>query len=83
MDPAVRAGAPSAGALIDRAGLKGTRVGGVVVSTKHANFLVNEGGASASDLRSLIEKATVRDEYGHELREEVLYIPADDADNQV
>ena len=78
-------GAPSAGALIDRAGLKGTRVGGVVVSTKHANFLVNEGGASASDLRSLIEKvkATVRDEYGHELREEVLYIPADDADNQV
>ena len=60
-------------------------MGGVVVSTKHANFLVNEGGASASDLRSLIEKvkATVRDEYGHELREEVLYIPADDADNQV
>jgi UDP-N-acetylmuramate dehydrogenase len=40
--------------LIEAAGLKGYRIGGAVVSTKHANFLLNEGEASAADLERLI-----------------------------
>lgn len=51
---------PSAGALIDQAGLKGTRVGGASVSPKHANFLVNDGRGTATDIRRLGD--LVRDE---------------------
>eukprot|EP00119_Amphimedon_queenslandica_P003427 XP_003389650.1 PREDICTED: uncharacterized protein LOC100641185 [Amphimedon queenslandica] len=43
-----------AGRLIEACGLKGHRVGGAVVSEKHANFILNEQGASAADLESLI-----------------------------
>lgn len=49
----------SAGRLIDAAGLKGARSGGVEVSGKHANFMVNLGGATAADVRTLI--GVVRD----------------------
>jgi UDP-N-acetylmuramate dehydrogenase len=79
-DPAVDrvpAGIPvSAGALVDRAGLKGAREGGAHVSTTHANFIVNDGGASARDIRRLIArcKETVRDRFGVELREEIVYL---------
>ncbi len=45
----------SAGALIDRAGLKGTQVGGAVVSEKHANFILTEKGCKSSDVRQLID----------------------------
>ena len=45
-----------AGFLIEQAGLKGYRVGGAQVSSKHANFLMNTGGATAADMRALIEK---------------------------
>src|SRR5690606_33639879 len=48
-----------AGRLIEASGLKGTRVGQAVVSEKHANFLVNDGGATASEMMGLIER--VRD----------------------
>jgi UDP-N-acetylmuramate dehydrogenase len=41
--------------LIEAAGLKGLRSGGAVVSTKHANFIINEGSASARDIETLIE----------------------------
>jgi UDP-N-acetylmuramate dehydrogenase len=44
-----------AGRLIEAAGLKGERCGGAVISPRHANFVINEGGASASDVASLVE----------------------------
>lgn len=79
-DPArdpIPAGVPaSAGALVDRAGLKGAREGRAAVSTTHANFIVNEGGATARDVHALIQrcKRGVRDRLGVELREEIVYL---------
>jgi UDP-N-acetylmuramate dehydrogenase len=69
---------PSAGALIDRAGLKGHRVGGARISETHANFVVNEGGATAADVRALVELArgAVRDRFGVVLRDEVVWLGA-------
>jgi UDP-N-acetylmuramate dehydrogenase len=66
----------SAGALIDRAGLKGLRIGGASVSEKHANFLVNDRKGSATDLRRLADqvRAAVREATGIELVEEVVYL---------
>ena len=45
---------PSAGAIVEGLGLKGLRVGGAVVSPKHANFFQAEGGATADDVRALV-----------------------------
>ena len=66
----------SAGALVDRAGLKGAVLGGARVSPTHGNFIVNEGSATASDIRCLIEQCriAVRDQFGVELREEIVYL---------
>jgi UDP-N-acetylmuramate dehydrogenase len=66
----------SAGALVDRAGLKGSRDGAARVSTTHGNFVVNEGGALAEDIRRLIERcrAQVREQFGVELRDEIIYL---------
>ncbi len=66
----------SAGALIERAGLKGRCIGGAVVSPRHANFIVNEGGAAAADVRRLIEscRAAVKERFGVVLRDEVVYL---------
>jgi UDP-N-acetylmuramate dehydrogenase len=66
----------SAGALVDRAGLKGARLGGASVSTTHGNFIVNDGSASAQDIRQLIEQCrqAVHDRFGVELREEIVYL---------
>ena len=64
----------SAGALVDRAGLKGMAVGGARVSPTHGNFIVNDGGATARDIRQLIDRcrAAVRERFGVELREEIV-----------
>jgi UDP-N-acetylmuramate dehydrogenase len=66
----------SAGALVDRAGLKGARVGGASVSTTHGNFIVNDGSARAQDIRGLIDqcRSAVRERFGVELREEIVYL---------
>ncbi|WP_425145517.1 UDP-N-acetylmuramate dehydrogenase [Deinococcus sp.] len=48
-------GQPGAGALIDRAGLKGQRVGQAMIAPEHANFIVNLGRASAADVHALLE----------------------------
>lgn len=63
----------SAGRLVQAAGLKGLREGKAVVSTLHGNFIVNEGGATATDVRALIERvrAEVRRRFGIELEAEV------------
>ncbi|MGD9903863.1 MAG: UDP-N-acetylmuramate dehydrogenase [Vicinamibacterales bacterium] len=64
----------SAGALIDRAGLKGQRVGGAQVSTTHGNFIVNDGTATAADIDALVGRCrdAVRDRFGVHLREEIV-----------
>jgi len=65
--------AVQAGKLIDELGLKGTRVGGAVVSAEHGNFIVNDGTASAHDVLELIEiiKRRAKAERGIELQTEV------------
>jgi UDP-N-acetylmuramate dehydrogenase len=76
-DAAVRAEIPrSAGALVDRAGLKGAREGGAIVSPRHANFIVNDGTATAADIRRLIERCrtAVRDRFGVELLNEIVFV---------
>jgi UDP-N-acetylmuramate dehydrogenase len=66
----------SAGALVDRAGLKGNREGGARVSLTHGNFIVNDGAASARDIRRLIERCRqqVRAQFGITLRDEIVYL---------
>ncbi len=66
---------PSAGELIDRAGLKGTRVGGASVSERHANFIVNDGRGTAADVRRLAElvRQTVADRWNVDLVPEVVF----------
>ena len=61
---------------IDEAGLKGMRIGGAQVSTKHAGFIVNLGDATASDVLALIEavKDEIRKKFGLELECEVKYV---------
>jgi len=62
-----------AGRLIEQAGLKGRRIGGALVSEKHANFIVNTGSATAADIEALIDevRATVQQRSGVKLTPEV------------
>ena len=64
----------SAGKMIDELGLKGHRVGDAMVSNRHANFFVNTGHATYSDMLKLIGEVRdrVRDAYGMELENEVI-----------
>jgi len=61
------------GRLIEVSGLKGTRVGGAVVSNTHANFIVNDCGATAADIIALmaVVRETVREQHGVELESEI------------
>jgi UDP-N-acetylmuramate dehydrogenase len=63
----------SAGALIDRTGLKGTRIGGAVISEKHANFFIAEKGCKTKDVLKLIDlaKKKVLEQFDIELELEV------------
>lgn len=65
---------PSAGALVDRAGLKGAVLGGARVSPTHANFIINDGSASAGDIHSLVERcrSAVKEQFGVSLRNEII-----------
>jgi UDP-N-acetylmuramate dehydrogenase len=66
----------SAGALVDRAGLKGVSEGGAQVSTTHGNFIVNTGMASAADIARLVARCrdAVRERFGIVLTEEIVYL---------
>lgn len=65
-----------AGRLLEEAGLKGKRIGGAMISLKHANFIVNAGGASSEDIVALMNLAreTVREKTGIELEPEIRII---------
>ena len=66
-----------AGILLDRAGFRGRRLGGMAFSTMHANFLINEGNGSASAAFELIESARqgVLEQFGITLETEVRIVP--------
>jgi UDP-N-acetylmuramate dehydrogenase len=66
----------SAGALVDRAGLKGAREGGAQVSPLHGNFIVRDGAATAREIRALVERCQhgVVECFGVRLREEIVYL---------
>lgn len=68
--------ADSAGRLIEAAGLKGMRLGGARVSDVHANFIVNDGGATAADVLGLVGKIrmAVRDAHGIDLKPEIRFL---------
>jgi len=66
----------SAGRLIEASGLKGTKIGGAMVSEKHANFFVNHGNATASDVLALMRNVQekVKEDCGIDLEPEVHFI---------
>ena len=65
---------PSAGALVDRAGLKGAVHGGARVSPTHANFIINDGSATAAEIHQLVEQCRdgVKERFGVALRNEII-----------
>lgn len=67
----------SAGALIEKCGLKGTRIGDAEVSLMHANFIINKKNATASQVYELISliQQTVKEKEGVDLKMEILFIP--------
>lgn len=66
----------SAGYLIDLAGLKGVKVGQIMISEKHANFMVNLGGGKAQDVVDLVNLVIkkIKSKYGVTLEPEVFYV---------
>ena len=64
------------GYYIEQAGLKGYRIGGAEVSTVHANFIVNAGGATASDIKKLSEfvQSKVAEKFGIQLHREIILL---------
>lgn len=80
---ALRIGTPnettSAGYLIEAIGLKGYTIGGAKISEKHANFIVNTGGAKAADVVKIIDlvKKKIKQRFAVDLQEEVVYVGGD------
>ena len=72
-------GFPPSAFLIERAGLKGTRIGGAKISEKHAGFIINLGKAKAKDVKSLIKliKEKIKKKFGVVLKEEIQIIGVD------
>jgi UDP-N-acetylmuramate dehydrogenase len=72
---------PSAGALVDRAGLKGAALGGARVSPTHANFIITDGSARAADIHALVEqcRTAVKEQFGVVLRNEIMCLGEFDA----
>jgi len=70
-------GVISAGYLIEQCGLKGKKIGQAMISEKHANFIVNLGGAQAQDVIQLIKliKKEVKKKFNIKLEEEIEYLP--------
>lgn len=68
-------GAIGAGQMLELCGLKGHRIGGAVISTKHANFIENAGGATSADCLALMVEARrrAREQFGVELEREVVF----------
>jgi UDP-N-acetylmuramate dehydrogenase len=66
----------SAGQLIDSAGMKRKKVGRAMVSDKHANFVINTGGAKAAEVLKLMDliKKTVKNNSGIELEPEIFMV---------
>jgi UDP-N-acetylmuramate dehydrogenase len=65
-----------AGRLIEKAGLKGTRIGGAMISPKHGNFIVNTGGAKAGDILALMNlaRSRVKEQTGIDLEPEIVVL---------
>ena len=72
-------GGPAAGRLIEAAGFKGRRLGDALVSRKHANFILNQGGATAAQIKALISdiQEKVWQTQGVALEREVVFLPED------
>lgn len=75
-EPLKQAGVVPSGFLIESAGLRGHRIGGAMVAHRHANFILNVAGATATEIRRLADlvKARVYKAYEVTLEEEVLYL---------
>ena len=65
-----------AGRLIDECGLKGKRIGGIEITHRHANIMINRGGGTAADVRAMIDhvRQVVRREKGYDLEPEILFV---------
>jgi UDP-N-acetylmuramate dehydrogenase len=65
-----------AGRLIDECGLKGTRIGGAMITPRHANIFINAGGATAADVRALIAhcQEVVEERTGYRLEPEISFV---------
>ncbi len=65
-----------AGRLIDECGMKGTRIGGIEITHRHANIMINTGGGTAADVKKMIALVieTVKDRTGHELEPEIAFV---------
>jgi len=78
-NPAMYAEVGPPGSVIERLGFKGKRVGGALVSPKHANFIVNAGGATSRDVLSLIYSisSSVESMLGYQLEAEAYFVRCD------